>query len=120
MISQLKNCGDEEKEKRISSFMDHIQKAKSQRAYYKKFCTETNEDADVRSFDFAQNVNYPVSPQQPGSAYFKAGRKCSVFGITNELLKKQVPFHSLLNFLIPSQNVTLTILNFFFLFSFST
>lgn len=44
----------------------------------------------VASFDFAQNVSYPSSPLQPGSAYFKAARKCAVFGIHNEQTHVQV------------------------------
>ncbi len=90
----MKNCFDIEKEQKLNSFMDHLQKAKTQREYYRNFCTEKHENVNVVSFDFAQNVNYPVSPQQPGSAYFKACRKCSVFGITNEILKKQVTFYT--------------------------
>lgn len=46
----------------------------------------------VLSFDFAQNVSYPVSPQSPGSAYFKSNLKCSIFGILNERTKVQSNF----------------------------
>lgn len=43
----------------------------------------------VISFDFAQNLSYPSSAQQIGKSYFKSGRKCELFGITNETTKKQ-------------------------------
>ena len=44
------------------------------------------------SFDFAQQIHYPASPQQPGALYFKTGRKCSIFGIMCEPVKRQVNF----------------------------
>ena len=43
----------------------------------------------VISFDFAEKVHYPHSPQQVGSAYFKTPRKCGIFGIHNERTKVQ-------------------------------
>lgn len=89
-ISQLKNCPDEVREQKLNSFVDHLNKARGQRAYYKALCKDSDEAVKVISFDFAQTVHYPVSPQQPGSAYFKAKRKCAVFGITNEKEKVQV------------------------------
>lgn len=89
-IAQLKNCPDEVREEKINLFVDHLQKAKNQRVYYQVFCKNDDETVTVISFDFAQAVNYPVSLQQPGSAYFKAARKCAVFGITNEKEKVQV------------------------------
>uniref|UniRef100_A0A0K8TWY0 DUF7869 domain-containing protein n=1 Tax=Bactrocera latifrons TaxID=174628 RepID=A0A0K8TWY0_BACLA len=45
--------------------------------------------AVVLSFDFDQTVHYPASPQQPGTAYFKATKRCGVFGITDEKQKVQ-------------------------------
>ena len=44
------------------------------------------------SFDFAQQVHYPSNPQQPGPIFFKAPRKCGLFGVSCEGLKKQVNF----------------------------
>lgn len=89
-ISELKNCTDQVREQKLNAFVDHLDKARNQRAYYKAFCEDSDQTVKVISFDFAQTVHYPVSPQQPGSAYFKAKRKCAVFGITNEKEKVQV------------------------------
>ncbi|XP_011673647.2 uncharacterized protein LOC115927520 [Strongylocentrotus purpuratus] len=33
-------------------------------------------------FDFAQQVHYPVDPQQPGPSYFRTQRKCHIFGMS--------------------------------------
>lgn len=90
VISQMKNCSDEVREEKLNSFVDHLHKARNQRAFYQEYCSNKDASVQVISFDFAQTVHYPVSPQQPGSAYFKAKRKCSVFGITNEKEKVQV------------------------------
>ena len=44
------------------------------------------------SFDYAQNVQYPSNPQQPGPVYFKSARKCGIFGIACEPLSMQVNY----------------------------
>ena len=44
------------------------------------------------SFDFAQQVQYPSNPLQPGPIFFKSPRKCGLFGIHCEALSKQVNF----------------------------
>ena len=44
------------------------------------------------SFDFAQNIQYPCNPQQPGPAYFKSARKCRIFGVCCEPLCFQVNY----------------------------
>ena len=44
------------------------------------------------SFDYAQNVQYPSNPQQPGPAYFKSARKCGIFGVACEPLSMQVNY----------------------------
>ena len=44
------------------------------------------------SFDFAQNIQYPSNPQQPGPAYFKSARKCAMFGIACEPSLMQVNY----------------------------
>lgn len=90
VISQLRNCSEEEREEKLSSFVNHLHKAKNQRAFYHDYCKNKDASTQVISFDFAQTVHRPVSPQQPGSAYFKAKIKCSVFGITDEKRKVQV------------------------------
>jgi hypothetical protein len=44
------------------------------------------------SFDFAQQVHYPFSSQQRGSAYFLTPRRCQIFGICAEAVPRQVFF----------------------------
>ena len=44
------------------------------------------------SFDYAQNVLIPHSPQQVGPTYFKTPRKCHLFGICAVSLPKQANY----------------------------
>ena len=44
------------------------------------------------SFDFAQQLQFPSNPLQPGPIYFKVPRKCGLFGVHCEALLKQVNF----------------------------
>jgi len=44
------------------------------------------------SFDFAQQIHYPYSPQQRGKEYFKTARKCMLFGVTCEPISRSVLF----------------------------
>ena len=43
----------------------------------------------VLSFDFAESVHYPSTPQQIGPSYFRTTRKCSIFGVHNERAHEQ-------------------------------
>jgi hypothetical protein len=52
------------------------------------------------SFDYAQQVNIPCNPMQPGPIYFKAPRKCGIFGVMCEAIPQQV------NFLIDEASAT--------------
>lgn len=89
-IAQAKNVPDAEREQKLNEFIGHLNSAKNQRMYCQTWCKNTDETAVTLSFDFAQTLHYPTSPQQPGSAYFKALKKCAVFGITDEKQKVQV------------------------------
>ena len=44
------------------------------------------------SFDFAQQVQYPSNPDQPSAIFFKAPRKCALFGICNEAINRQTTY----------------------------
>ena len=44
------------------------------------------------SFDYAQQVHFPSNPVQVGPLYFLVPRKCSVFGINNEAIPRQLNF----------------------------
>ena len=86
LFGKTKFSSADEIEQKLNAFKEHIKYSKMQREYYKECCKNaaTMESTLVLSFDYAQTVNYPSCPQQRGSSYFKAGRKCSIFGIHNE------------------------------------
>uniref|UniRef100_A0A1X7TS77 Uncharacterized protein n=1 Tax=Amphimedon queenslandica TaxID=400682 RepID=A0A1X7TS77_AMPQE len=44
------------------------------------------------SFDYAQQVHYPIDPLQPGPIYFLTPRKCGLFGVCCEAFPKQVTY----------------------------
>ncbi|XP_071053768.1 uncharacterized protein [Onthophagus taurus] len=94
-ILQLRNCREEVREEKVSVFLNHLQKARNQRTYYQTFCRNNVNTVKVVSFDFAQTVHYPTSPQQPRNAFFKKTRKCAVFGIANE--KEKLQFNYLID-----------------------
>lgn len=90
LISEAKNS--DEREERLNIALSHLRTAKDQRAFYTKCITDNTDNTMVISFDYAQNVAYPASPQTTGAAYFKSARKSSLFGILNEKSKIQTNF----------------------------
>ena len=96
------------------SATEHIQRAKTERPYYKLVCQESHKmfknaypdnsvpvfgtplqpcSNDITlhiSFDYAQQIHYPADPLQPGPIYFLTPRKCGIFGVCSETLQKQV------------------------------
>uniref|UniRef100_A0A1X7V0T5 DUF7869 domain-containing protein n=1 Tax=Amphimedon queenslandica TaxID=400682 RepID=A0A1X7V0T5_AMPQE len=44
------------------------------------------------SFDYAQQVQFPSNPLQPGPMYFLTARKCGIFGVCCEAILQQVNF----------------------------
>ena len=44
------------------------------------------------SYDFAQQVHFPINPLQPGPAYFLSARKCQIFGVCCEPLGLQTNY----------------------------
>ena len=106
-IMKSVNCTEAEKSARLKQQEDHLALAKECRAYYKQQCEDSSEfwnslsdeqkqsrnqlDGTIHvSFDYAQNVLIPHSPQQVGPIYFKTPRKCHLSGICAESLPKQV------------------------------
>lgn len=87
-LSNLSKVTTEEQFALIEMSRNHLENAKQQREFYniqrEKAKLESQSSLLVISFDYAQNVSYPSSPQQVGSSYFKANRKCGLFGINNE------------------------------------
>lgn len=98
------NVNEDEKSEMIDSYKQHIQSARKQREHYNDQCKDAKVKWDLHdkttsysdimhySFDYAQNIQFPCNPQQPGPAYFKSARKCGIFGITCEPLSLQVNY----------------------------
>ena len=95
-IMQASNLDDKSKEAQLTKALDHLKAAHAQREYYnlwrQKAKSSESEILVVASFDFAQNVSFLSSPQQVGTSYFKALRKCSIFGVKNEGTQVQTKF----------------------------
>jgi hypothetical protein len=82
------NSSDAEKKEMLDTAVGHLERAGVQRRFYQSEVERAKKSPKkslmVLSFDYAQTVSYPSSPQAVGSIYFKAGRKLELFGIHNE------------------------------------
>lgn len=86
----LEESDSDTKEAKLRMAVTHLDHAKRQREFYQQCCKMSDAYSTlVVSFDYAQNISYPSSPQQVGTAYFKAARKCLIFGIHNEFTNVQ-------------------------------
>ena len=94
LILKSANLSEDEKTERLLAAQHHLECAKVQRNYYRK-CVKSSRANVVDSqelpaltlsysFDHAQQIHYPNSPQQPGPLYFKTPRKCGIFGVCDE------------------------------------
>ena len=110
LINKVTNATDLEKSEAILNAAKYLLLATIQRQNYKNnvaLALEDIKEADVSlsshvansfdgtgmySFDFAQMVQYPCNPQQPGKIFFKVPRKCHIFGINNEGLNRQTNY----------------------------
>ena len=77
---------DVEKRHKLQEAMDHLNRAAKQCEFYQRAVERAQRDESVMvlSFDYAQTVHYPSSPQSVGKGYFLANRKIELFGIVNE------------------------------------
>jgi hypothetical protein len=106
-LLQCANLTEDEKADRLKAAELHLQAARNQRVHYNDQCKAAKAEWEIfkstpssrgyggvmhYSFDYAQNVQYPSNPQQPGPAYFKSARKCGIFGIACEPLSMQVNY----------------------------
>ena len=109
LIMKSVNCSEAEKSAQLIKQEQHLALAKECRDYYKQQCEDSsiywNSLAEEQkksqdlldgtlhiSFDYAQNVLIPHSPQQVGPIYFKTPRKCHIFGICSESAPKQINY----------------------------
>ena len=117
LIMKSVNCSEAEKSAQLVKQEQYLALAKECRDYYKQQCEnssiywnsltdEQKKSKDLLdgtlhiSFDYAQNVLIPHSPQQVGPIYFKTPRKCHIFGICSDSTSKQV------NYLIDEAELT--------------
>ena len=136
IIINSSNCSELEKIKQLHAQEEHLYHAENERDLYKQRCVKAKQEyTDLRtpwtfdchkqacsykgsmhySFDFAQQLHYPVNPLQPGPAFFKTPCKCGLFGICCEAIPRQV------NYLIDESvavgkgaNTTISLLHSFF------
>lgn len=105
LILQGANLLENEKSDRYRAAEKHIQSARNQRQHYNDQCKRAKDHwemfkgtassySDIMhySFDYAQNLQFPCNPQQPGPIYFKSTRKCGIFGVSCEPLSLQVNY----------------------------
>ena len=135
-IYRSANLPDDEKSEVVRKQEKHLLDAERERSLYKNACNESKDsiakilhEIDFNStrqpcsfngkvhysFDYAQQVQLPSNPMQPGPIYFKVPRKVGIFGICCESLPRQV------NFLIDEAgnmgkdaNATISYLHYFF------
>lgn len=95
------NLPDEDKSQNLKEAEAHLLLAKQERELYNAECIKAAEEVKVQpfspkvvhcSFDFAQQLHFPNSPQQVGPLYFLTPRKCQLFGICSEGNGKQVNY----------------------------
>lgn len=103
-ISRCANFSEDIKSTTLNDALEHLNRAKIQRNYYNSWREKAktvnmielqngvSSSFAVVSFDFAEGVHYPSSPQQVGQAYFRTARKCSIFGIHDEKTNIQTNF----------------------------
>lgn len=110
-IIRAANLPDADKSAKLKAQQVHLDQVAKERELYRQMvadCSRTLKQADITqlsvsapmsrsirahySFDFAQQVFYPNSPQQPGKLYFLVPRKAGIFGICCEGLPQQVNY----------------------------
>ena len=92
---------DSIKSDKLKEAQRHLDLAKQERQLYNEECLRAKEDLKNHpldpsvvhlSFDFAQQIHFPSSPQQVGPQYFMTPRKCQIFGICCEAKSEQVNY----------------------------
>ena len=98
-IVRSSNLPETEKSQQLQEAEHHLRLAKQERDIYNEECIMAKEELQRNppkfmhlSFDFAQQLHFPSSPQQVGPLFFLTPRKCQLFGICNEALSEQVNY----------------------------
>ncbi len=107
LILRSVNLPDSVKSARLQESLEHLKRAHTERDYYKQQCKDCEQEWKVHvesgnvetkvkkmhySYDYAQQVHFPCSPQQTGPEFFKTARKCSLFGVCCEPLSFQINY----------------------------
>ena len=100
-IMRSANLPDELKSENVREAEKHLALAAQERKMYTEDCLKAAEELKLKpnspkvvhcSFDFAQQIFYPSSPQQVGPLYFLTPRKCQLFGVCSEAKGEQVHY----------------------------
>lgn len=95
------NLPESEKSQSLKEAEEHLKLAAQERQVYNAQCTECVEEIKSNphspkivhvSFDYAQQIHFPSSPQQVGPLYFLTPRKCQLFGVCSESHMSQVNY----------------------------
>ncbi|MEQ2163278.1 hypothetical protein GOODEAATRI_028505, partial [Goodea atripinnis] len=89
------NLPEERKIAAIKKQQDHLQLVLKERVVYNEMtaaCKKTCDDYQLSISPSPPSNAFPSNPLQPGPIYFLTPRKCGLFGVFCEGLKKQVNF----------------------------
>ena len=98
LLMRSANLPESVKSQRLEDAQKHLSLAKLQRHHYNDQCGLAKQSLEVTdsipaymhySFDFAQQIHYPYSPQQPDQLLFRTLRKCGIFGVCCEATSTQ-------------------------------
>jgi len=100
-IMRSANLPESDKTERLKEAENHLRLAKQEREVYNDECRQAAKELKLApqlpkvvhySFDFAQQIHFPSSPQQVGPLYFLTPRKCQLFGVCSEAKAEQVNY----------------------------
>ena len=105
LIMKSANLPEHVKSERVEKALEHLDRAHKEREFYRQkcnsgalaweaFCSGSSSDLQEMhySYDYAQQLHYPVNAQQAGPEYFKTARKCNLFGVCCEPRSYQVNY----------------------------
>ena len=105
LIMKSANMPEQLKTERVQKAFEHLDGVHKERKYYRQECNNgalaleafsTGTSSDLQemhySYDYAQQLHYPVNAQQDGPEYFKSTRKCNLFGVSCEPRSYQVNY----------------------------
>ena len=91
LIMKSANLPEHLKSERVEKALEHLDRAHKEREFYRQkcnsgalaweaFCSGSSSDLQEMhySYDYAQQLHYPVNAQQAGPEYFKTARKCNL------------------------------------------